>query len=81
MDNDYEYNLTRTYKAKKPDYQTPKPKRLSKHKIEILNNPFPIQVDCGTIIINDRGDIIVKYNDNTSGYYIDAPETIKLISD
>lgn len=76
--NKYFYNLSRSYKGSRQDYQTPKAKRLSDYKRALVSSGLPVKLNEGEVFLSDRGDLIIKYNDGRSSYYIDAPETITI---
>lgn len=78
---DIKYNIEfghfRKYGHSRYEYLPPQSKKLSEYKRKLISNGLPVTLECGIIIVNDRGDLVVNYNDGNSLYYIDASETIK----
>lgn len=65
---------SRFHTKKAYEHQTPLAPRMTQSKRIILAKGLPQKTDYGVIDINERGDLVVVYNDGRTGFFVNHPD-------
>lgn len=52
------------------EHQTPRAPRMTQVKRDLLSKGLPHKTDYGVVDVNERGDLIVTYNDGQTGLFV-----------